>query len=158
MRLTDFGKAAFMLEDDVSEVEFVPERPGRYLFSCIRHRHRGQILVRPRRNSSIGVPLRECKSDEAIFVLLAAFLLAGAGGITDARPRHCFILQSESSIRIEGSTSVASFTCEAGQTTGYLIHDGGAQTAHTDARAAPEAFLTVPVTNVLHLWRSTHGP
>lgn len=29
--------------------------------------------------------------------------------------------------------------------TGYLIHDGEAQTAHANARAQPEAYLTVPV-------------
>jgi hypothetical protein len=91
------------------------------------------------------VPLQQRKSDAAIFVLLAAFLQMGAGVSTDAPPRHRFVLQSESRIRIEGSSSVATFACEAGQTTGYLIHDGDAQTAHNDSPAAPEAFLTVPV-------------
>lgn len=79
------------------------------------------------------------------YVPLWIFLLA-AGGIMNGLPsNHRFILQPESRIWIEGSTSVNTFTCVADEANGFLLHAGNLPTSHADAPQASQAVLTLLV-------------
>lgn len=81
------------------------------------------------------------------YLPLPIFLLA-AGGITGGLPdSHRFAVQAESRMRIEGSSTVNTFTCLARDLTGYLIHDGpaAAATSHMAGPHLPQAVLVVPV-------------